>query len=74
MVKNQDQSFKLRSGAEYFFTPQFAVRAGLNAKHLSAGTGFVFKMGSKVLAIDYAFSSDKVEAGSEHIFSFDLLF
>ena len=34
----------------------------------------MFKFGERALAIDYAFSSDKVDEGSDHIFSFDLLF
>ncbi|MFC1475109.1 PorV/PorQ family protein [Candidatus Zixiibacteriota bacterium] len=74
MIKNQYQGFKLRSGAEYLVTPQLALRSGIASKQISAGAGFIFNLGEKVLAIDYAFATDKVDEGSEHIFSFDLLF
>lgn len=74
MIKNQEQSLKLKTGTEYFITPQFAIRGGMSSKIFTAGTGFVFNLGSRVMAIDYAFSTDKVDEGSEHIFSFDLLF
>jgi hypothetical protein len=31
-------------------------------------------LGNRLLGIDYAFSTDKADEGSEHIFSFDLMF
>lgn len=74
LVKNLEQGFVVHTGAEYFLAPQFALRAGYSDKSLTAGTGYIFKFGSRNLAIDYAFSTDKVGEGSEHIFSFDLLF
>ncbi len=66
--------FELHGGAEYFVTPEFALRSGYSDKRLTAGTGYVFSINNLTLAIDYAFSTDKVDEGSEHIFSFDLLF
>ncbi|MDF1544405.1 MAG: PorV/PorQ family protein [bacterium] len=74
LVKNTEQSFRLYSGTEYFVYPEFALRAGLSDGSFTAGTGYLIKLGSKGLAIDYAFTTDKVGEGSEHIFSFDLIF
>ncbi|UCD62594.1 MAG: PorV/PorQ family protein [Candidatus Zixiibacteriota bacterium] len=74
LLKNEHQSFVAHAGAEFFISPQFAARGGYSDKHLTAGTGYVFKIGARTLAIDYAFSTDKVDEGSEHIFSFDMLF
>jgi hypothetical protein len=72
--KNEKQNSEFHAGAEYFLTPEFMLRAGYSDKRLVAGTGYLFQIGKKALAIDYAFSTDKVDEGSEHIFSFDLLF
>jgi hypothetical protein len=72
--KNEKQNPEFHAGAEYFLTPEFMLRAGYSDKRLVAGTGYLFQIGKKALAIDYAFSTDKVDEGSEHIFSFDLLF
>ncbi|PWB75446.1 hypothetical protein C3F09_02310 [candidate division GN15 bacterium] len=72
--KADKQNVRFYGGAEYYITPEFALRSGYGDKRLAAGAGFMFKMGSRALAIDYAFSADKVDEGSEHIFSFDLLF
>ena len=41
---------------------------------VTGGTGFIFEIGDRTIAVDYAFSTDKVDEGSEHIFSFDFLF
>lgn len=74
LIKREHQSFKVSSGGEYYITPKFALRSGITSNYFSAGAGFVFNVGNQILAIDYAFSSEKVDEGSEHIFSFDLLF
>ena len=74
VVKTQYQSLRLHAGAEYFVTEEFMLRGGYSDKRLTAGTGYLFTLGKKGLAIDYAFSTDKADEGSEHIFSFDLLF
>lgn len=74
ILKNDKQHVRFHGGAEYYVTPLFALRTGYGDKRLAAGAGFMFKFGNRALAIDYAFSSDKVDEGSEHIFSFDLLF
>jgi hypothetical protein len=72
--KNTQQGAAFHAGAEYFIRPQFAVRAGFSDGRLTAGTGYVFRLSNHVLAVDYAFSTDKADEGSEHIFSFDILF
>jgi hypothetical protein len=74
VLKNAEQGAMLHTGAEYFIRPEFALRAGFSDGRLTAGTGYVFNIGNRVLAIDYAFSTDQADEGSEHIFSFDLLF
>ncbi len=61
-------------GTEFFVSPEFALRGGYSNGRLTAGTGYVIKVGNLVWAIDYAFSTDKADEGSEHIFGFDLLF
>lgn len=70
----QHQGLKLHAGAEYFVKPEFSIRTGYADESFTAGAGFIFKLGEKNLALDYAFSTDRVGEGSEHIFSFDLLF
>lgn len=72
--KADKQRVRFHGGAEYYLTPELALRSGYSDKRLTAGAGFMFKLGSRALAIDYAFSGDKVDEGSDHIFSFDLLF
>ena len=74
VIVNEKQNPRLHAGAEFFVVPEFALRCGFSDKRLTAGTGYVFKIGRQVLAIDYAFATDKVDEGSEHIFSFDMLF
>lgn len=72
--KNEKQPIVVHVGSEYFVTKQFAIRAGYYQSRFTAGTGYVFKMSETLtLAVDYAFTTDRVDEGSEHIFSFDLL-
>jgi hypothetical protein len=66
--------FVVRPGGEYFVTPEFAVRTGFSENRFTVGTGYVFKLKKSALAIDYAFSTARADEGSEHIFSFDLLY
>ena len=74
LYNNGKQDARLHAGAEYFLRPEVMLRAGYSDGCLTAGTGYVFELGKKSLAVDYAFSADRVDEGSEHIFSFDLLF
>jgi len=74
VVKNEEQGAVFQTGTEFIITSDFVVRGGYGDKRFTAGTGYVFKFGKQLLAIDYAFSTDKADEGSEHIFSFDLLF
>ena len=74
VYKNIEQNPRLHTGAEFLITPEFALRGGYSDKRLTAGTGYLFKIKNQLLAIDYAFATDRVDEGSEHIFSFDLIF
>ncbi|MCK4462669.1 MAG: hypothetical protein KAW46_12765, partial [candidate division Zixibacteria bacterium] len=74
LVKNSRQDAAFHGGAEYFVRPEFAVRGGFSDGRFTAGTGYVFNLANRVVAIDYAFTTDKVDEGSEHIFSFEFLF
>ena len=74
LSKNVEQDFVPRVGAEYLAYADLALRSGYSDGRFAAGTGYRFKLGNRLLAIDYAFSTDKVDEGAEHIFSFDLLF
>ncbi len=74
LVKNIEQSFVAHLGAEYYLNEKFALRTGYTDNSMTAGFGYLFKLDNLGLAFDYAFSTDKVDEGSEHIFSFDLLF
>lgn len=74
ITKNLEQDIVPHVGAEYNVTKMFALRAGYGSSRASGGLGYLFKIGDNTLAIDYAFSTDRVDEGSEHIFSFDLLF
>ncbi len=74
LIKNTKQDPQFRVGGEYYLTEEFALRSGYSEGSLTLGTGYLFRIGNKQLAIDYAFSSDRVDEGSDHIFSFDLLF
>ncbi|HKK21372.1 MAG TPA: PorV/PorQ family protein [candidate division Zixibacteria bacterium] len=74
LVKTEHLPIRFHGGGEYIVASNFAIRSGLSGKQFTAGTGYLFKFPSTVLAIDYAFSTDRVGEGSEHIFSFDLLF
>jgi hypothetical protein len=74
LLKNQKQDPVFRAGAEFYLMPEFALRGGFSDGRFTTGTGYLFKIGKQQLAIDYAFSTDKVDEGAEHIFSFDLLF
>ncbi len=72
--KNEKQGLIFRAGGEFFVSPQFALRAGYGDDRLAAGTGYIFNFARHTLAIDYAFSTDKADEGSEHIISLDFLF
>jgi hypothetical protein len=73
-LKNDKQDPFLHAGAEYNAVPEFAVRAGFSDGRLTAGTGYMFRFGGRMLAVDYAFSTDRADEGSEHIFSIEVIF
>jgi len=74
LLKSAHQGAAFHAGAEYYVSQEFALRGGFSDGRLTAGTGYLFKVSGNQLAIDYAFSTDKADEGSEHIFSLDLLF
>ncbi|MCK4607089.1 MAG: hypothetical protein KAU35_07330 [candidate division Zixibacteria bacterium] len=74
LIITGEQGAALHTGLEYYVKPIIAVRSGFSDGRFVTGAGYVFKLGSRALAIDYAFSTDRADEGSEHIFSFDLLF
>ena len=74
LVKNSQQGAAFHGGAEYFVRPEFALRGGFSDGRFTAGTGYVFNLADRLVAIDYAFTTDKVDEGSEHVFSFEFLF
>ena len=74
LVKNSKQGAEFHGGVEYSPRTDVAVRGGFSDGRLTAGAGYILQLGGQVLAIDYAFSTDRADEGSEHIFSFDLLF
>jgi len=74
IYKNIEQGPRFHAGAEYQLAEQMSLRSGYSDKRFTAGTGYLFKLNKMVLAIDYAFATGRVNEGSEHIFSFDLLF
>ncbi|MCP4684765.1 MAG: PorV/PorQ family protein [bacterium] len=73
-VRNSKQGPRIHAGAEFYVMPVFALRTGFSDGRFTAGTGYLFKISKRQLVIDYAFTTDKADEGSEHIFSFDLLF
>jgi hypothetical protein len=74
LLKNVKQGPEFHAGGEYSPVPEVGLRAGFGDGRFSVGAGHVMKLGKQILAVDYAFSTDKADEGSEHIFSFDLLF
>lgn len=74
LLKIEHQSLYLNFGTEYKLVPDFSIRTGLNDGRLTAGTGYAFRLGESDLMVDYAYSSDKADEGSEHIFSFGYMF
>ncbi|MBI5266755.1 MAG: PorV/PorQ family protein [candidate division Zixibacteria bacterium] len=74
-VKAERQSFKIRAGAEYQVSDQFSLRSGYSIYGFAAGAGFAFHpRPNQTLGIDYAFSTGRADAGSEHLFSIGLKF
>lgn len=66
---------RVRFGAEYEVSSQFLLRSGLNNGALTAGAGFSFGLKNfRNLTVDYAFQTERVGEGSEHLFTLDLSF
>ncbi|MDH3892897.1 MAG: PorV/PorQ family protein [candidate division Zixibacteria bacterium] len=74
LVKNSKQGVAVHLGGEYIVKPEFALRGGFSDGRFTVGTGYIFNLSDRVLGIDYAFSTDRADEGSEHVFSFELKF
>jgi len=74
LEKNTKQSFLVRLGAEYFIDRGLRIRSGVNDGTLTAGAGFSFELDRVMLVINYAFVNERVDEGSDHIFTLDLNF
>ncbi len=74
LLKSSKSDIRFHGGAEYLYMKKVALRGGISDGSPTIGGGYLFKLGKSVMAIDYAFSADKVGEGQEHIFSFDILF
>ncbi len=70
----QKLGLAIHTGAEYVINSELLLRGGYSDGRLTAGTGYYFKFGNHSLKIDYAFSTDRADEGSEHIFSIDMQF
>ena len=65
----------VRIGGEYEYNKKFALRAGIDDGIITTGLGYHFDLGEKnILEFDYAFSSARVEEGSDHLFGFHFKF
>ena len=74
LLKSSKSDMRFHGGAEYLYMKKVALRGGIAGGSPTIGGGYLFKLGNSFLAIDYAFSADKVGEEQEHIFSFDVLF
>jgi len=72
--KNLEQDPVFRFGGEYLYRDLMTLRAGLDNGHMTFGTGFPFKIGQADLFINYAFADDRVDEGSDHLFSLQVKF
>ncbi len=73
--KNDKQAFVFRAGAEYPVHDRVDLRAGFDDGILTAGLGFHWPVNPGTMVnIDYAFSTDRADEGSEHIFGLSIRF
>lgn len=65
----------VRFGGEYVYNNKFALRTGFDDGIITGGIGYHFSMGAaNILEFDYAFSSARVDEGSDHLFGFHFKF
>ena len=74
LEKNFEQNLRARIGGEYQIDDRFLLRSGLNNGIFTAGAGFRFVLKELALSLDYAFSDDRVDEGSDHIITFNIFF
>lgn len=71
LVSVEHLGLDLRAGAEYAVSPEARLRLGYGERQFAAGAGYEFLVGKQVLRLDYAFSTNRAGANSEHVISFD---
>ncbi|MCP4705774.1 MAG: hypothetical protein GY865_14340, partial [candidate division Zixibacteria bacterium] len=75
LEKVDKRPIAVKFGGEYKYNNKFALRTGMDDGIFTAGLGYEFKMGEKnFLEFDYAFSSARVDEGSDHLFGFHYRF
>ena len=71
VINSEKVGTDLRFGGEYAASPESRIRLGYGLEQLAFGAGYEFGFGKQRLRIDYAFSTNRAGADSEHIFSID---
>ena len=66
--KSKNQNLRIHAGAEYWIR-MLALRAGINHDRITAGAGFVLKLGSVGFVLDYAMTTDVIADSPLHFFS-----
>jgi len=75
LEKVEKRAISVKFGGEYRYNNKFALRTGLDDGIITAGLGYQFDLGeNNILEFDYAFSSARVEEGSDHLFGFHFKF
>ncbi|MCX6826840.1 MAG: PorV/PorQ family protein, partial [candidate division Zixibacteria bacterium] len=74
LEKNFKQTLAAYFGGEYNVIDHLLLRAGLNQGNITAGLGCGFIINKMELSVNYAFSAERIDEGSDHIISFDLNF
>ncbi|MBN2226368.1 MAG: PorV/PorQ family protein [candidate division Zixibacteria bacterium] len=72
--KNFEQALVARFGGEYTLRDRYFLRGGLNEGIITAGFGFLQEFENFAFCFDYAFSADRVDEGSDHIVSLNVMF
>jgi len=72
--KNFEQAVVARFGAEYTINKRYFLRGGLNEGVITAGFGFLQPLETFAFSFDYAFSAERVDEGSDHIVSLNMMF
>ncbi len=71
IVNSAKTGTDFRVGGEYAASPESRIRLGYGLEQVAFGAGYEFGFGKQKIRIDYAFSTNRAGADSEHIFSID---